>query len=171
VCRGFVHIDRESRSHFEIVVKLSKWSVRVKLQFYLHALTNVGYSSLSPTAAIGPSTATSHSKVPFRCPPDSYNLTITPSSTLASLWLFQPAVMQVFRSRASSTLKTASRAQGYATASSAYAATAKNLRISSETKLIYQGFTGKQGTYVHANQRRREKITEEEKRRRRRPVS
>jgi hypothetical protein len=60
---------------------------------------------------------------------------------------FPVAVMQAFRTCASTALRTASRRQ-YATATSAYAATAENLRINKNTKLIYQGFTGKQGTYV-----------------------
>lgn len=53
--------------------------------------------------------------------------------------------MQVFRRGTATALQCAFRRQGYSTATSAYADTAENLRINSNTKVIYQGFTGKQG--------------------------
>lgn len=57
--------------------------------------------------------------------------------------------MQAVPRFASSALRTAARRQGYSTAPSAYANTVENLRITKDTKVIYQGFTGKQGTYVN----------------------
>lgn len=56
--------------------------------------------------------------------------------------------MQVFTRRAAGALQATARKQQYSTATSGYASTAKNLRINAETKVLYQGFTGKQGTYV-----------------------
>ena len=57
--------------------------------------------------------------------------------------------MQALNRRAIGALQAAARNQSYSTATSGYAATAHNLRINSDTKVIFQGFTGKQGTYVH----------------------
>jgi len=56
--------------------------------------------------------------------------------------------MQAFSRCARPALQAAVRRQGYSTSTSAYAATAENLRINGDTKVIYQGFTGKQGTWV-----------------------
>lgn len=58
--------------------------------------------------------------------------------------------MQAFRRNTFSSLHNVAALQrrGYAAAASPYAETVKNLRINNDTKLIYQGFTGKQGTYV-----------------------
>ncbi|RMD44515.1 hypothetical protein DV735_g675, partial [Chaetothyriales sp. CBS 134920] len=60
--------------------------------------------------------------------------------------------MQALRTCASSALNQAQR-RGYASVSglSQYQLTAKNLRVSKDTKLLVQGFTGKQGTF-HAQQ-------------------
>lgn len=60
------------------------------------------------------------------------------------------AAMQALKIGAGSSLRHVSR-RGYATVADAtgsksYAQTNMNLRITSETKLIYQGFTGRQGT-------------------------
>jgi hypothetical protein len=54
--------------------------------------------------------------------------------------------MQAFSRCARPAFQAAVRRQGYSTSTSAYAATAENLRINKETRVIYQGFTGKQGT-------------------------
>jgi hypothetical protein len=54
--------------------------------------------------------------------------------------------MQAFTRCTKPALQAALRRQGYSTSTSAYALTAENLRINKDTRVIYQGFTGKQGT-------------------------
>ena len=66
--------------------------------------------------------------------------------TFLSLTSIVLGKMQALSRCARPALKAAVQRQGYATASSAYAATNQNLRINKDTKVIYQGFTGKQGT-------------------------
>ncbi|KAI5278738.1 Succinate--CoA ligase [ADP-forming] subunit alpha, mitochondrial, partial [Ascosphaera acerosa] len=57
--------------------------------------------------------------------------------------------MQALRRTAFSALRGASRLQRRSL--SGYASTVENLRINADTRVIFQGFTGKQGTF-HAQQ-------------------
>ena len=59
----------------------------------------------------------------------------------------RPFTMHALRRPIQSTLHGIARTRGYAS-SSPYASTNRNLRVTSDTKVIFQGFTGKQGTYV-----------------------
>lgn len=69
-------------------------------------------------------------------------------NSLFGLFIRQQRTMQCFRRSALGALRSVSHVQqrGYAKAATGYASTADNLRINGDTKVIYQGFTGKQGT-------------------------
>lgn len=68
--------------------------------------------------------------------------------TLLSLASIVFGKMQALSRCTRPALQAAVRRRGYATAAGAYAATNENLRINKETKVLFQGFTGKQGTSV-----------------------
>ena len=61
---------------------------------------------------------------------------------LLRVWVMMQALRRPFRCA----LQAGTRRHSYATVSSAYAGTNTNLRINKDTKVIFQGFTGRQGT-------------------------
>ena len=67
-------------------------------------------------------------------------------SSLLFLSLF--FIMQAFRRNTLSAVQNVAAVQrrGYARAAGAYAETVSNLRINADTRVLFQGFTGKQGT-------------------------
>lgn len=56
--------------------------------------------------------------------------------------------MQAIRRNAASALRNAAAIQRRAYSAGPYSETVNNLRINGDTKVLFQGFTGKQGTYV-----------------------